>query len=96
MVRHIYGYTSLLAEGHRPNMFIKELELYCGYFEKAQIGDNALNPKRLAAFRYNLLAGIAYYQRMFAATNTFGPDKTSIMKTLEHLQSSLLPILAPS
>ena len=48
MVRHIYGYTSLLAEGYRPNMFIKELELYCGYFSKAQVSAPTLSPKRLA------------------------------------------------
>lgn len=94
MVRHIYGYTSLLAEGYRPNMFIKELDLYCGYFKKAQESNNGINPKRLAAFRENLLAGIAYYERMFAGTNAFGSDKATIMKKLEELQSCLLPIPA--
>ena len=31
MVRHIYGYHSVLATGYRPNMFIKELQLYSDY-----------------------------------------------------------------
>lgn len=68
MTDHIYGRTNILEEGYRPNMFLKELQLYVNYL-KEQVEDNegSTDPKKLKFLRgfYNtMIDGIAYYRQL--------------------------------
>lgn len=87
MVRHIYGYNSLLAPGYRPHMFIKELALYCDYFSKGVLSEPG--SKRYAAFRENLISGIAYYEDLFSSANGFRFDRAALVKKLGKLKATL-------
>lgn len=69
MVDHIYGRINLVALKERPNMFIKELELYMNYL-KENIDENlkeqsAKNEKYIQKFISNLEDGINYYEQLF-------------------------------
>lgn len=70
MVDHIYGRTNILNEKNRPNMFIKEIEMYVDYL-KTKV-DESLKPlqeKQLeyfTTFRSNLYDGIRYYKNLFS------------------------------
>lgn len=78
MVRHIYGYQSILADPGRPNLFINELKMYVDHVKKETDGAsrafNGTQIKKWKAFRENLLSGIRYYEELFAATPFFGSD----------------------
>jgi hypothetical protein len=68
MADHIYGRTNILTNGYRPNMFLKELQLYVNYL-KEQVEENAGNtdPKKLKFLRgfYSTMAeGICYYRQL--------------------------------
>ncbi|MEI7810878.1 MAG: hypothetical protein WCJ01_00475 [Ignavibacteria bacterium] len=68
MVDHIYGRINLITDPNRPNMFIKELNIYIDYFHKL-IEDN-IKPfsdhteKFIKTFRENLINGINYYKKL--------------------------------
>ncbi len=68
MVDHIYGRINLITNHDRPNMFIKELQLYKNYFLK-KVEEN-LNPLSAQAEEYfdtfhaNLMDGINYYKKI--------------------------------
>ncbi|MFP9099613.1 hypothetical protein ACLI09_11200 [Flavobacterium sp. RHBU_24] len=99
MVRHIYGYTSVLAKGYRPNLFIKELQLYVDYFAK-EVNDTAqeiskARLKKWAAFRANLFEGIAYYNNLFANNNFFEKGRQDILDKLEYYKDALESIILP-
>ena len=69
MVDHIYGRTNIISFKNRPNMFIKELQLYLSYI-KNLITDSAeensgKQDKYIQKFIDNLLDGISYYEQMF-------------------------------
>ena len=68
MVGHIYGRVQLLAEGHRPNMFIQELRLYVDYLKdevRRRIDSlTGKDLKYLAGFAATLQQGIEYYKTM--------------------------------
>lgn len=72
MANHIYGRTNLLDKGPRPNMFVKELNMYLDIF-KNRLEDFWKKPednkekKQLLAFQKNLLEGIEYYKQLFAS-----------------------------
>lgn len=72
MANHIYGRTNLLDKGPRPNMFVKELNMYLDIFEN-RLEDFWKKPednkekKQLLAFQKNLLEGIEYYKQLFAS-----------------------------
>lgn len=46
---------------------------FCQQADSIVMDARTLNPKRLAAFRDNLLAGIIYYQPMFADNKCLWP-----------------------
>jgi len=68
MLDHIYGRINLITNHDRPNMFIKELNLYKNYFLK-KVEEN-LNPlseqaeEYLNTFHANLMDGINYYKKI--------------------------------
>lgn len=73
MIQHIYGKTPNLTPGNRPNMFVKELEMYVDYFND-KVHEFKLNPdkkqqKYLNKFYKNINEGISYYQELFKDSN---------------------------
>ncbi|MFI5451375.1 hypothetical protein ACHMWN_04385 [Pedobacter sp. UC225_61] len=69
MVGHIYGRENLLEKVQRPNVLIKELDLYVNYLntEIKMMMDDFTEKKcaQLAKFKIQLLAGIDYYKSLF-------------------------------
>jgi hypothetical protein len=66
MVGHIYGRLNLLEGVERPNMFIKELDLYIK-FRKEHLADFQIGVKKdkyLTQFCQQLLSGVAYYKNL--------------------------------
>ena len=87
MVRHIYGNESVLAKGYRPNMFIKELQLYADYFTGEVNKESCMTTaqaKKWNTFKNNLLEGIKYYQNLFGQINYFDGDKKNIVEKLDY------------
>ncbi|MDO3694805.1 hypothetical protein QVZ41_08115 [Wenyingzhuangia sp. chi5] len=66
MIDHIYGKVNIIKRNDRPNLFLKELDMYVTYLSN-QINEQ-FNPKQnktLTKFTNNLLEGISYYQQLF-------------------------------
>ncbi len=79
MVNHIYGRVNVMPFENRPNLFVKEIELYVDYFKKELEDQNEYTKaaiKKWNTFKDNLLSGIAYYEVLFAEKNSF--DKREI------------------
>lgn len=97
MVGHIYGGTSILAEGYRPNMFIKELQLYVEYLAKelTEITPSKPQIKKWITFKNNLLLGIAYYEELFTATHFFSNTKAAILEKLNYYKNSIGGFVIP-
>jgi len=80
MVGHIYGRENLLEKVQRPNVLIKELDLYVNYLntEIKIMMDDFTEKKhvQLAKFKTQLLAGIDYYKSLF----TQFPENVSFFK----------------
>lgn len=98
MVRHINGYESVLAEGYRPNMFIKELQLYVDYLKEEiekTIEVTKKNIKKWETFKANLLEGIAYYNSIFEQTTFFESDKNVLQDELCYYQQQITNIEIP-
>ena len=74
MMEHIYGTKNIENHENRPNMFVKELELYVTYLTN-QINDSlaitAQQIKKWETFKTNLLNGISYYKSLFTDASTF-------------------------
>ncbi len=87
MTNHIYGRSNMLSSTNRPNMFIKELNIYLDYF-KTQIEDTQVSmtkkqEKYLQAFAKNLNEGIQYYDDLFSdLKNKFNDTKSDILVEL--------------
>lgn len=91
MMKHIYGYIPSIATSNRPNMFVKELTIYVAYLKKEleEIGANLTvgQTKKYAAFKENLIEGIAYYQMLFSSHEEFANDQ--VEKQIEIAKSKL-------
>lgn len=80
MVKHIYGNASVMPFHSRPNLFVKEAQLYCSYLKK-EISQNletatAAQLKKWSTFKSNLISGIEYYERLFDSLSIqLGEDK---------------------
>lgn len=99
MLRHIYGYESILNENYRPNLFIKELQLYVNYlkdeiFTTEEISKSVL--KKWNLFKKNLLDGINYYEELFTSTEFFKSSKGIILSELENYKKQVSAIEIPS
>ena len=94
MVKHIYGKTCLIADKYRPNMFVKELDLYLDYL-KNQLDDTTeqidqRQQKYFEKFAGNLETGIAYYKDLFDNTkDKFADKKDKIYNDLEKSKQKL-------
>ncbi len=84
---HIYGRANLISRIDRPNMFVKELNLYLDYLKtKIDETSSSLNKKQekyLLNFSKNLDEGINYYQEIFEnAKDKFEDTKENILAEL--------------
>ncbi|MFA7289050.1 MAG: hypothetical protein WC055_09225 [Melioribacteraceae bacterium] len=59
MVDHIYGRINLITNSERPNLFIKEIQLYIDYMHKRVSEEKLFN-----TFRNNIIDGIKYYREL--------------------------------
>ncbi len=94
MVDHIYGKINIIARKDRPNMFIKELELYINYFRELaeSITDysNELQLKHAEHFRKNINDGINYYKSLFTGLkSSFENVKEDLLNQLEIFEYEL-------
>ncbi len=94
MINHIYGREENLARPDRPNMFIKELNIYLDYFKKeiqrSADNFNRKQAKYLDRFANNLNDGIEYYYNVFEKVQSrFEDKKTAILKELEEGKQTL-------
>lgn len=99
MVRHIYGYDSVLAAGYRPNLFIKEVQLYVDYLindiQQAAGLCTAGQVKKWNVFKSNLLEGIQYYEGMLTASAYFQSVINDISEKLQQYKEKALHIAIP-
>ena len=80
MVNHIYGRTNVMPFENRPNLFIKEIELYFDYLKKeienhTDITNAVL--KKWNNFKANLVNGIEYYENLLSQKNFFDKSQTT-------------------
>ncbi|MCH7774793.1 MAG: hypothetical protein IH784_10375 [Bacteroidetes bacterium] len=88
MIDHIYGRTNIIKRDDRPNMFIKELDLYINYLkDKIDDSPKPISEKELKyflKFQKNMQDGIDYYKHLFS----------EIMVKIEEIKIDLLNNLA--
>ena len=80
MINHIYGRANVMPFENRPNLFVKEIELYFDYLTK-EIEDhteitNAVL-KKWNNFKANLILGIEYYENLLSQKNSFDKSETT-------------------
>lgn len=84
---HIYGRDNMISRTDRPNLFIKELNMYIDFLKnkliEAQTGMTKKEEKYLVTFTTNMKTGVAYYQNLFShLKNTFASSKTDVLNIL--------------
>ena len=99
MVKHIYGNTSILGVGNRPNLLVKELKMYLDYLknEIESVSDEitAGQIKKWNSFKNNLLLGIGYYEDLFSTTPFFESIKNEILSQFDSYKIELIAIEIP-
>ena len=91
---HIYGRLNVISRTDRPNMFIKELNLYLSYLsnkvEEAKGCMTSKQEKYLATFVHNLKEGVNYYDSLFdELKDKFTGTKATILRELEASKETL-------
>ena len=99
MVGHIYGKNNVMLRKDRPNMFIKELDIYIDYLkERLDETTDAFNKKQekyLFKFADNLKDGIQYYQTVFSdVKGKFEDKKQTVLNDLENSKENLQNLYA--
>ena len=94
IVGHIYGKNNVMFRKDRPNMFIKELNIYIEYLkERLDETTDAFNKKQekyLFKFVDNLKAGINYYQDIFGEfKGKLEEKKQVVLNDLENSRENL-------
>ncbi|VAW13806.1 FIG00651849: hypothetical protein [hydrothermal vent metagenome] len=97
MADHIYGKKSVMERTDRPNMFIKELNLYIDFLQKKlEVAKTAMDKKQeryLTKFTKNLEKGILYYNDLFGnLKDTFEETRSVVLKELEKGRNTLISI----
>ncbi len=100
MVDFIYGKTTTLFNSKRPNVFIKELNIYIDYLKEKidECKDEFSTPdiKYFNTFRKNLQDGIVYYKELFSkGDELFSNMKNSVLTDLAKYKSELESIFIP-
>jgi len=88
MTDHIYGRGNVITRTDRPNMFIKEINLYLDYLKnKIDDAKDSMNKKQekyLLTFSKNMEEGIGYYNNLFdGLKHKFEDTKQGILNDLE-------------
>ena len=92
MTDHIYGRANLISRKDRPNMFLKELNLYINYL-KEKVEDLNEEPtqnqiKYFDTFQTNLTEGINYYKMLFtSAKNNIIELDSVVLRELAELEN---------
>jgi len=98
MVEHIYGYQNVMPFKKRPNLFLKEIELYIDYLQK-DLSDTAIvRPsllKKWTTFHANLQEGLDYYEKLFQQ-NHFFEEKLGVLEQLSVSRKKLMAIEIPA
>jgi len=94
MVDHIYGRTNIIKRNDRPNMFIKELDLYINYLkEKIDDSPKPISEKELKyflTFQKNMQDAIDYYKHLFPEIMVKSEEvKISLLNNLAILEKEL-------
>ncbi|MFK5972417.1 MAG: hypothetical protein QM485_03970 [Flavobacteriaceae bacterium] len=97
MTDHIYGKKSVIERTDRPNMFIKELNLYIDFLQnKLEVAKTAMDKKQeryLTKFTKNMEEGIQYYNNLFGnLKDTFEETKSTVLEELEKGKNTLISI----
>ncbi|CAM3984095.1 hypothetical protein [Flavobacterium weaverense] len=99
MMKHIYGKTSILSVLDRPNLFVKELEMYLDYLrnEIDSVSDEitAGQIKKWNVFKNNLSIGIGYYEELFSTNSFFETTKKQILNQFDFYKLELNKIEIP-
>ena len=99
MIQHIYGNTSILTVANRPNMFVKELNMYLDYLKNeiatvsAEI--TATQIKKWNLFKNNLTEGVGYYQSLFSSSDSHENRNQSTHSLLHFYKEELANIKIP-
>ncbi|GAL66017.1 hypothetical protein [Jejuia pallidilutea] len=91
---HIYGRTNVITRKDRPNLFLKELQIYMDFlnnkFEEAKTSMGRKEGKYFKVFINNMKSGIDYYQNLFnEVTTSFNDAKGTILNELEKTKTVL-------
>ena len=94
MTKHIYGLENFMSRTDRPNMFMKELNLYMDYLknklEEAKKDWNKKQEKYFNRFFENMNDGIAYYNNLFEEIkDKYEQTKDETLASLEKTKSKL-------
>ncbi len=95
---HIYGRENVIVRHDRPNLFIKELNIYVDYLKKKldefKTAANAKEQKYLITFTNNLRQGIGYYQGLFyGLKGYFSKNQEVILSELQRNDKELTGVL---
>jgi hypothetical protein len=97
MVDHIYGRTNVMERTDRPNLFVKELNMYIDYLggkiEETVKPFTDKQKKHFETFQENLNKGVEYYKDLFQKCKVQLEDSTSknnLMQDLENMNLQLL------
>ena len=94
MTKHIYGLENFMSRTDRPNMFMKELNLYMDYLKnklkEAKKDWNKKQEKYFNRFFENMNDGIAYYNNLFEEIkDKYEQTKDETLASLEKTKSKL-------
>ncbi len=94
MTDHIYGRLSIVNEATRPNLFVKELQLYVDYL-KNMIAETPRpftekQMKYYQLFQQNLDEGIAYYKQLYSDFEVkMAVLKNDVLEELNQIRAEL-------
>lgn len=97
MVNHIYGRTNVMPFENRPNLFIKEIELYIDYLSKEIANQDTITNavlKKWNTFKANLITGVNYYEQLFSHKK-FLDTKENASSVLQLWKSKIESIVIP-
>ena len=93
---HIYGRDNVISKTDRPNLFIKELQIYIDFLKKkvTDIKGNIIpkEEKYLQNFAKNMKEGVLYYNQLFSEANESFKNIPSILEELKINTAILLQI----
>lgn len=94
IVNHIYGRANVIARTDRPNVFVKELNIYIDYLknkiEETKVSMNDKQQSYLLSFASNLQKGKDYYEQLFSnVKGVFEDTKSTILNDLENSEKAL-------